>query len=161
MTSEYQNNLTLGLEFQDFVIEKFYEIGLPLISYSSKLYQIRIGENKAGIEIKFDRKFRETNNIYIEVAEKSDKNRQEYVPSGIFRDDNTWLYVIGDYQTIYILSKRQLIRVYEWHKYREVTTPTSKGFLIPVCDVETKFSIKTIKLKDKGETRCSSLQQTS
>lgn len=145
MTEEYKNNLSSGLEFQDFVIDMFYSIGLPLISYSSKLYQIKIGENKAGIEIKFDRKFRETGNIYIETAEKSNKNNPEYILSGIYRDDNTWLYVIGDYHIIYILSKKQLKKAHERHRYKEVVTPTSKGFLIPISDIENRFSLKTLE----------------
>ena len=71
MTPEYAEKLKQGLEFQDYVVERLYDCGLPIISYSSKEYQTMIGENKTGIEIKNDSNFRITGNLYIEVAEKS------------------------------------------------------------------------------------------
>ena len=145
MTEIYKQNLKAGLEFQDYVVERLYDAGLPIISYSSKKYQYMIGENKCGFEIKYDRLFRKTGNIYIEIAEKSDKNNKNYINSGIYRDDNTWLYIIGDYNTIYILSKKILKLIHTKNKYKEVITPTSKGFLIPISDIEKYYSIKTIE----------------
>ena len=53
-------------------------------------------------EIKRDGKFRETGNLYIETAEKSHPDKYEFIPSGIMRQDNSWLFVIGDEKTIYI-----------------------------------------------------------
>lgn len=130
MNQYYKNCLEEGLAFQDYVTEKLYNLGIPLVTYSSRNYQLGVGENKAGIEIKFDRKFRETGNFYIETAEKADPKNKNYVPSGIYRNDNTWLYLIGDYQTIYVFSKEQLKKCSD--KFRKVETPTSKGFLLPV-----------------------------
>jgi hypothetical protein len=145
MTEIYKQNLKMGLEFQDYVVEKLYDIGLPIISYSSKKFQYLIGENKCGFEIKYDRLFRKTGNIYIEIAEKSNKDNLNYIDSGIYRADNTWLYIIGDYTTIYILPKKLLKIAHTKNKYREVTTLTSKGFLIPITDIEDFYSIKTIQ----------------
>ena len=129
MNQNYKNCLEAGLAFQDYVTEKLYNLGIPLVTYSSRNYQLG-GENKAGIEIKFDRKFRETGNFYIETAEKADPKNKNYVPSGIYRNDNTWLYIIGDYQNIYVFSKEQLKKVKD--KFKQVETPTSRGFLLPV-----------------------------
>ena len=148
ITPEYLECLEAGLSYQDFVIDRLYEVGIPLISYSSKKYQTLIGENKAGIEIKFDRKFRETGNFYIETAEKSNARNIDYVPSGIFRSDNTWLYIIGDYQTIYVFSKEQLKKCKD--KYRQVETPTSRGFLIPVDEALEFLVIRQINC-DRSE----------
>jgi hypothetical protein len=143
MTEYYKEMLNKGLHYQDFVIEQLYKIGLPIISYSSKEYQNMIGENKAGIEIKLDQKFRDTGNFYIEYAEKSNQNNQYYVDSGILRNDNTWLYLIGDYKTIYVFSKKQLILLLNSNKVKKVETKTSKGILLSK-DVSQKYCIKEI-----------------
>jgi len=143
MTSYYKEKLKEGLHFQDFVIEQLYNIGLPIISYSSKEYQHLIGENKAGIEIKRDGKFKETGNIYIEVAEKSNPRYSNFISSGIYRNDNAWLYLIGDESIIYIFSKKHLAVYGERGLFKEVQTPTSRGFLIPIDKAE-KLAIKII-----------------
>ena len=146
MTDYYKAKLASGLYYQDFVIEKLYEIGLPLISYSSKEFQIMIGENKAGVEIKNDTKYSETGNLYIEVAEKSDPKNSEFIPSGIYRNDNTWLYCIGDFKKIFILSKKQLIILHQKNKYKtfDIKMGTSRGYLLPCIDVENYYAIKII-----------------
>jgi len=143
MNDYYKNMLQKGLHYQDFVVEELYKIGLPIISYSSKEYQAMIGENKAGFEIKLDQKFRETGNIYIEYEEKSDASKLNYVKSGILRNDNTWLYIIGDYTEIFIFSKKQLIMLLASDKIKKVITPTSKGMLLDVKTSE-KYCIKKI-----------------
>lgn len=146
----YKQKLEQGLTYQDFVVEQLYNIGLPIISYSSKKYQHLIGENKCGFEIKYDDRMKISGNIYIEIAEKSNPANKEYYPSGIYRNDNTWLYIIGDYDIIFIFSKKHLRNIYENQQYkkfggREVEIPTSKGFLIPVKYAEEKLAIKIIK----------------
>ena len=149
MTPYYKKKLEQGLYYQDFVIEQFYKIGIPLISYSSKEYQNLIGENKAGIEIKNDNRYNETGNIYIEIAEKSNPENINFVKSGIFRNDNTWLYVIGDMKRIFIFSKKQLQIFYETKKFKEVETATSKGYLIPVTEAERIYALKIIEINQK------------
>lgn len=145
MTPYYKEKLEQGLYYQDFVVEKLYDAGLPLISYSSKKYQQIIGENKAGFEIKNDTLFRKTGNFYIEIAEKSNPANPHFVKSGIFRNDNTWLYIIGDMQEIFIFSKRQLQLLHNADKYKETTIPTSIGYLLPMADAIKHYAIKTIK----------------
>lgn len=148
MTDYYQKKLEEGLTYQDFVMEKLYEVGIPLISYSSKKYQVERGENKAGIEIKNDQRFRETGNFYIELAEKSWEGSKKYVSSGIQRDDNTWLYVIGDYETIFIFGKRQLQCMA--NKFRQVQTPTSIGYLLPVDYAKQFLALKIIECNENA-----------
>lgn len=131
-TDYYKKQLESGQYYQDYVVEKLYDYGIPLINYSSKEFQVFIGENKAGVEIKFDKMFRKTGNFWIEVAEKTNSQNLEYVPSGIFRKDNTWLYILGDLEEIYILSKEQLQRISSQFEIIENNMKTSKGFLLPV-----------------------------
>lgn len=142
----YFEKLEEGLEYQDFITELLIkEIGISLSTFSSKNYQNKIGENRQGFEIKFDNKMLDTGNIYIEVKEKSNPNNHYYVNSGIYRNDNTWLYLIGNYQTVYIFGKSHLKLMYESNKYREVKTITSIGFLLPILDAN-KYCLKNISL---------------
>ena len=156
MTEEYKQNYEKGFKYQDFVVEQLYNIGLPIISYSSKEYQCSIGENRNGIEIKFDDRINETGNIYIETSEKSNANNPEFVPSGIYRIDNTWLYIIGNYNIMYILGKQLLQHIFERKQYekmggRYVETPTSKGYVISAKYAERELSLKTIRI---GGPKC-------
>jgi len=144
MTEKYKQMLEKGLEYQDFITDLLLkEIGISLSTYSSRKYQHSIGENKQGIEIKFDDRYSDTGNIYIETKEKSNAKNLRYVESGIYRNDNTWLYLIGNYSEVFIFSKKQLIILDKRNIYRSVETPTSIGFLIPKLDAE-KYSIKKL-----------------
>ena len=139
--SYYKDKLEQGLEYQDFVADVLYEIGLPIFNYNSKKYQIAKGENKLGIEIKFDNMFSNTGNFWIEVQEKSNPNNTHYVDSGIFRHDNTWLYVIGNYEVIYIFAKKHLQEFSRKSIIIENSTKTSRGFLLNKTDAD-RLSIK-------------------
>lgn len=131
MSENYKNMLFKGLEFQDYVTDILIkELGIALSSYNSVKYQNTKGENKQGFEIKFDDRYKETGNIYIETAEKSNENNANYVDSGIYRNDNTWIYIIGNYEELYIFSKKHLILMHKTNDHKEITTKTSKGFLI-------------------------------
>jgi hypothetical protein len=137
MTEYYKEMMQKGFEFQDFIADKLIEsLGISLTSYSSKQHQEKKGENRQGFEIKFDDRYKTTGNIYIETAEKSNEKNLNFVSSGIYRSDNTWLYLIGNYEEVFIFSKKHLLLIHKSDKYRNVETKTSKGFLIPqeVCE---------------------------
>lgn len=134
----YAEQLKVGQEFQDFVTCVMYRLGLPIVSLGSRRSQIEMGENMAGVEIKRDGKFHDTGNLYIETHEKAHPSRPTYVPSGIYRDDNSWLYLIGDERVFYIMQKSVLKLIHQapgpidgW-SCRRVQSPTSKGMLLPV-----------------------------
>lgn len=134
MTEYYREKLEEGLEFQDFVIDN---IDIPIIVYASRKYQENNGESKCGIEIKHDMLFRKTGNLYIETAEKSNATNINFVQSGIYRKDNTWLWIIGDYKTVYFLAKEQLIALDKYvidgkDVFHHVINETSMGFLLPI-----------------------------
>lgn len=147
MTNYYERQLQIGLEYQDFVCETLLkELGLPIISYASKKYQRTKGENKQGIEIKYQSKMREYNSLYIETEEKSNEKHESYIHSGIFRDDNSWLFLTGDFTTLFIFSIKFLKLAYASGKYK-ITEPknikTSRGFILPLADAE-KHCLKKI-----------------
>jgi len=109
---------------------------------SSKKFQISIGENLQGFEIKNDNLFRKTHNLYIEIAEKSNVKNEFYVSSGIFRHDNTWIYCIGDYDSCFLIQKKVLQAMQKMGKYKTVENAlkTSKGFLLPVSEAQIYFN---------------------
>lgn len=143
----YSEKLNQGLEYQDYITEQLYKCGLPLINYSSKKYQFTKGENILGVEIKFDDKYDKTGNLYIEVAERSNINKN-YVTSGIFRNDNTWLYIQGNYNIAFIFFKTQLQLLSRKLPIFEISLKTSKGFLLK-NDMINKYCGKKLFLKNK------------
>jgi hypothetical protein len=142
MTALYARRLREGLEYQDFAVRKLYEAGIPLACFPSMKYQNAAGENAGGVEIKSDREMSKTGNVYFETAEKSDPANRAYVPSGICRNDNTWIYAIGDYSVLYLCAKNRLRRIFEGqrkppgHRLVENGTNASVGMLLPVAFVE-------------------------
>lgn len=137
----YESNLDDANEFQDFICISLMQRGIVLSNMSSKKYQYNYGENIQGFEIKLDKKFRESGNLYIEYKEKSDPNNVNYVDSGIVRNDNSWIYCVGDYKGIYLMQKSVLVAMKKGiNKYRHVETPTSKGYLLPVSDADKYFT---------------------
>jgi len=127
----YAVQLERGLQYQDFVTDYLQKQGITITNHSSRHYQHTRGENKAGMEIKFDGKRKTTGNLYIEVAEKTDRDNPYYVQSGIWRECTE--YVIGDYEIIYRLPILQLRKVYHLGTHREIEIKmrTSKGFCLP------------------------------
>ena len=142
MTDYYREKLEEGKLFQDWIQKKLLHHGLIVMLNTSEKYQKDIGESLSGIEIKKDTRFKETGNLFIEVAEKSDPLYPNYIPSGIYRNDNSWLYCIGDYQEVFLLPKKILQILYEdkinnkpgteWRGIETRTIATSKGMLLPI-----------------------------
>jgi len=119
-------------------------------------FQNTEGENMLGAEIKRDGHFRKTGNLYFETAEKSHPDNPDYIPSGIWREDNSWLYVIGDEKTIYIFSTKYLRMLQDTkgidgkYKYQRKETPTSQGWVMPLKDSE-KYCLRRIDKEDEDK----------
>lgn len=144
----YHDKLEQGLEFQDVVTEALYHRGIVVVGYASRVFQNKRGENMLGAEIKNDAMFRETGNLYIEVAEKSHPDKPNYTPSGIMRADNSWLYVIGDIETVWIFSTKYLVMLKD--RYPKVQKPTSIGYLMRLAAAD-KYAIRKIDLKTEPD----------
>lgn len=126
-----------ALEFQDFVADVLRkELGIVITNYASRKYQFNVGENRQGIEIKLDTNILKTGNVSIEIGEKSRKDLSDYTPSGILRNDNSWLYIQGNYDIIFIFAKKILVMLYNSNRYRIDNLPTLRRFLIPISDAE-------------------------
>lgn len=124
------------------------EVKISLDIFESPQDQIHKGESEQGFEIKLDRRISDTKNLSIEIAEKSRADNWNYIPSGIFREDNTWFYVQGNYDIVLIFSKKRLQQLS--HDYPVDTFPTIQRFLIPL-ETAKQEAIKIIPLTDKGK----------
>jgi hypothetical protein len=140
----YADKLEQGLQFQDFATRELYKRGIVVVGYASRRWQNEKGENMLGAEIKRDGEFRNTGNLYIEIAEKSHPDKPNYTPSGIMRDDNSWLFVIGDEQTLYIFSTVYLRKLIKARGWRFVQKTTSQAHLMPLEDAE-RYCIRKIE----------------
>ena len=132
-----QHKIESGLVYQDFVADVCLEVlGLPIVQYTSQLYQQTKGESRTGVEIKHDEKFASTGNLYIEIGEKAEPRPGPYAPAGIYRSDNTWLYLIGNYDTIFVFAKLHLRGLHQSDRYHVIENGmrTSLGFLVPEAD---------------------------
>ncbi|MCP4899754.1 MAG: hypothetical protein GY906_22540 [bacterium] len=145
----YARKLEQGAEYEDFVTELLCAHGIAIVPYKSKLYQDDKGENRAGFEIKFDRLLAETRNVFIEVQEKSHPENEHWIDSGIFRNDNGWLYIIGNHDIVFVFSKKQLQEASRSHKIIENSTHTGRGFVLSRA-AATSMSLKVFRPKDAG-----------
>lgn len=122
-----------GVEFQDFVCVQMAKSGLILQNLGSKRYQLAIGENIQGFEIKLDTLFHKTGRLSIEIAEKPYAAYEKWIPSGIYRNDNTWLYIQGDYKELFIFAKN-VLRAWAKKNQPEIheSHGTIKKFYLPL-----------------------------
>lgn len=142
------NSFQEGLEFQDFVCSRLAKQGIILQNFSSKKYQIDIGENLQGFEIKLDSQCTKYGRLSIEVAEKSrDDGLLSWSDSGIMRNDNSWLYIQGNYEVLFVFSKSWLHRLFIG-KQPEVSEKfgTIKTFYMKL-DFARKHAAKTIDFR--------------
>jgi hypothetical protein len=125
-------------KYQDFVVDYCaLHAGLVIQVYGSREWQYLVGESRNGVEIKYDMMLIQTGNVYVEIGEKAGPRDGDYAPSGIYRDDNSWLYIIGNYDVFYVFAKTALRLLYNQVKdgqprypRRENKYKTSTGFLL-------------------------------
>ena len=104
-------------EFQDFVAIVMWRHGLALVNMQSKRHQIAIGENLAGL------------------IEEKKKHATRWVPSGIYCPDNSWMWITGTYDILFVIPRATLIQMHKRGTYRATGRPdTSRGFLVPEPD---------------------------
>jgi hypothetical protein len=132
-----------GIEFQDRVCTELAKRGIILQNLGSKRYQLAIGENIQGFEIKLDRRFMDTGRLSIEIAEKSDPQNPLWVPSGIYRNDNTWLYIQGCDSRLYIFAKSLLVGLHKTGRYPTAESyGTVRKFYLPIEDAEKYCALR-------------------
>jgi hypothetical protein len=122
-----------GLEYQDFIATQLHKhLGITINNYQSRAFQFDAGENLQGIEIKLDRWIETSERLSIEIAEKTRASNPQFVASGIYRNDNSWLYIQGTWHIIFVFAKAILQLMHKSKQYTEHIEPTLKGFYVPV-----------------------------
>ncbi len=132
-----------GMEYQRWVKATYPRVysGRELNYYDTRDDQYRKGETKEGVEVKFDDLiffYCKTGRLYIETWERGEGEIYEgrpYVESGIWRQDNTTVWLQGDYDIWFLFSKAKLVWLEKLDPpflFRPKPTPTSKGFCIPI-----------------------------
>lgn len=132
--AKHSNEFQRGLEFQDFVLEVLSKkYGLVFQVFSSRIYQWGAGEGVQPFEIKFDEGCTKYKHLSIEIAEKSQKDKIYWSPSGILRPDNTMFYIHGNREKFWIFFKKHLQFVFK-NEHPEITDKfgTICTFYIPV-----------------------------
>ena len=157
-TDYYKKNLQASFEFENF-LEKYFKENhnIDLEPFITQEGQYLEGENKAGIEIKNDMMYKKTNNLYIEYAEKSKASNSQYVKSGIWKEDKSRYFLIGDYDNFWVFEKSRLIKILEEEQelrkkglpskrgVRFITKDTSLGFIFPIVNAgKETVSLETL-----------------
>ena len=144
-----------GGMFEDFVYMQLEEkLKIDIQGCNTREEQFNIGENYFGMEIKNDQSYAMTGNLYIEYKEKSISTNENWVESGIFRGDNSWLYLIGNNKVFYIFSIKDLRKAFKSvdknqqykHKRIQCNRGTSWGFLLKGDKEINEYVLKTIRL---------------
>jgi len=142
-TSSFQD----GMEFQDFVCTELAKQNIILQNLSSKKWQYNVGENLQGFEIKFDSVCTKSERLSIEIFEKSKAENQTWIKSGILREDNSWIYIQGNYDILFVFAKNFLIRFFELKKPEvQEKFGTIKTFYLPF-NFAKLYAAKTIDLR--------------
>lgn len=138
----YESNLAEGKDFEDFVFDTLqHELYIVSCGYKSRHYQTVYGESMTGVEVKLDKKFRGSGNLFVEISETHHPS-SPLKPSGIYHDAGPWLIVIGDKSTFWAFVTKHLRDAHKSGKFREVPTATSRGFLLPIEDAERISAFK-------------------
>ena len=144
-----------GSMFEDFVYMQLEEkLKVSIEGCNTREEQFSIGENYFGMEIKHDTLHEKTGNLFIEYKEKSISTNENWVESGIFRGDNSWLYLTGNNKVFYIFSIKDLrgaFHIADEHgepKHSRVMSirKTSWGFLLKGQEEINRYVLKTLIL---------------
>lgn len=122
-----------GNLFEKYVCrEMLRRYGISIHVYNNKQDQYDIGESQEGYEIKFDDITARTGRLWIEIEEKASPRPGDYVRSGIFRQDNSQYYIIGDYDLFFVFWKEELVafKIGTDPQIIENCTKTSRGFFL-------------------------------
>nr|VFK47024.1 MAG: hypothetical protein BECKSD772F_GA0070984_13482 [Candidatus Kentron sp. SD]VFK50083.1 MAG: hypothetical protein BECKSD772E_GA0070983_13382 [Candidatus Kentron sp. SD]VFK81337.1 MAG: hypothetical protein BECKSD772D_GA0070982_13142 [Candidatus Kentron sp. SD] len=158
----YERCLESGNQFQDYVVSMLIKHkGIVLSNFSSRLFQWSIGEGYQGFEIKFDAPSERGENLLIETGERRSASGN-WVKSGIHRDDNTDIYIIGNYEFFYVFDVKVLRRMEERSEFlRRHETDTGQFFLLRKSEIEkTVPYIYKIDCGEEGKKLLSQVKET-
>jgi len=154
----YSNEI--GSRYQDIVSRELLKIGIVVQCHTSKFFQLNYGESVGGVEIKHDSKISQTGNIFFEFS-AINKKGDKFADGGIEKQDNAWLYVIGNGKECWIFAKNQLKALFRKvkmnpdlykekgiilrkHIDKDTNTATANGMCVSVDYCENNLAINHI-----------------
>jgi hypothetical protein len=129
----YTQQLAIGQAYERYILEQLRAEGRVVESHATAALQLARGDlSVAGqdLEVKFDRLFASTGNLYIETAEKRDASRDYWTPSGVCASSAAIWYGIGDYRDFFLFKRVTLRDVARTARPIEIAMKTSRGFLL-------------------------------
>lgn len=149
--SKHEDPKLLGELYQEKLLPVINSVfGVELHYYKTQEEQYTIGESAEGWEIKFDDwigKGKNFNHLSIETGEKTKKSRNTFTNSGIFRKDNTIVYVQGNWSFVWFFEKQVLVNYYLAYDPPLITDnpPTIRKFYMEF-DAADEFCFGKLKL---------------
>jgi len=155
-----RDTLSEGQRYEDFVCRIINPYGLTAWPWRDQRQQ-RFGENAQGYEIKLDNrcystdpKNKPTGRLSVEVAEKL-QGDGFWRKSGILRDDNSWLYIQGNYELTLVFAKNWLRR---WLKERvSIIDPVDSQRERQSDDIHEWHTVRKFYLPLKTAVSCAAL----
>lgn len=137
MSDSYQTLRIIGGSYEDYIIRRLREEGEMVTPMLSSEDQRAHGDARIDhdghctyLEIKFDRKFHKTGNLYIEVEERRLDISPDWVPGGICAGSDVTWYGIGDYRDWHVFRRTDLIAMIPQATIIEIDDRTSRGWLM-------------------------------
>jgi hypothetical protein len=152
---DYHERMRMEAEaYQDFVQREFSQGGIEIACYKSRYFQFTEGENRQGVEIKYDKIRHRSRRLWIEGAEKAAPRKGSYPESGI-RKTTATLWVQGDYEVAFVFYVATLREAWKSGRYdrRENSYGTSIGILLPEREAEfmaaqvVRFKVSQAEIK--------------
>ena len=122
--------------YEAYILWRIRAEGKLATLHETKADQLAHGDIALGsgqnLEIKFDRNYHKTANLFIEVQEKHRADQDQWVASGIRCCSDAQWFGIGDYMDFFLFRRLELQREQDSGRFTiiEIGVQTSRGFLI-------------------------------
>ena len=151
----FEDLLKQGEALERYVVIALGAEGIVLGRYDNRDDQWNYGDLYVGeapninnantnIEVKYDRRYHQTGNLFIEVGAKIKKSESIFKRGGIMASANwSWL-ITGDYRDLFMFKRIDLKRLYDEHErknIKEISAGTGRGFLLSPSQI-LQFAVK-------------------
>ena len=132
----FESLLKIGNAYEAYILRRIRDEGRRAASYETQAGQLAHGDitfsSGQNMEIKFDRRYHQTGNLYVEVAEKHRADQLQWVDSGIRCQSDAEWFGMGDYRDFLLFRRSDLQAEQDSGLYRiiEIGSATSRGFLL-------------------------------
>lgn len=151
----FNDLLSHGEGLECYVVTALGAKGIVLGRYDNRDDQWNYGDLYVGeapnkndantnIEVKYDRRYHQTGNLFIETGAKINKSESTFKRGGIMASANWRWLLTGDYRDLFMFKRSELKRLYTKHEHknvREIPCGTALGFLLRPSQIR-QFTIK-------------------